>query len=71
MEYLYRCIKCGDESILHFSLSEDKPEVYQKMHNPRGAVLCEGKKRRVFNIINLNNVNRYGTRSKRDTGRDR
>ena len=73
MEYLYRCVVCNTERIRLYRLSEDKPTKYSERHRRRGSTggECVGQFRRVIEIVNLNNVNRFGTRSKRDTGRDR
>ena len=70
-EYLYRCDQCGGESILNYSLREDKPKAFTAAHKQRGNTKedCKGILRRVFGVINLNNVNRFGTRSARDTGK--
>ena len=73
MEYLYRCDQCGGESVLIYTLKEDKPTAFTAAHKQRNNTQkdCEGVLRRVIEVVNLNNVNRFGTRSKRDTGRDR
>ena len=72
-EYLYRCDYCGGESVLVYSVKEDKPSDFKVPHKQRGNSKeeCPGTLHRVFDVINLTNVNRFGTRSKRDTGRDR
>jgi len=66
-KYKYVCPKCGMVTYLFYGMDQEKPKTVMFVHKG-----CKNETvKRSFDPPMLNNVNRFGTRSKRDTGRDR
>jgi hypothetical protein len=63
MIYNYKCSKCGKETETAFHMGKAPSTVICSILG------CAGTAYRRYTIPNLNNVNRFGTRSKRDKRR--
>ena len=64
MKYRYRCRKCGYTAVVEIPMGDDLPAMVSKSHPERN---CPNKiLTKMIEKPNLNNVNRFGTRSARD-----
>ena len=69
MEYDYACPGCGYVQTHKYKMADTKPTVIVYYHWTEKNQCRKRSLHRVFAVPSLNNVNRFGTRSARDTGR--
>lgn len=67
-DYDFRCIRCGYTQTHKYSPNRNTlpDKIYFAHPDCKHRTLA-----RVYGVPNVTNVNRFGTRSKRDTGKDK